>query len=192
LLNEIRIHGQGGQGVVVASELIALAASFEGKFCRSFPLYGSARRGGPVVAFTQIGEESEATRSMIYEPNNVLILDPHIPNYVDVVNGIKPGGTIIFNTSKNIEESRSYLRSFNTKIAVIDATSISEELLGLPMPNTVILGAFINSTKILKIDSMLKAVEKRFDQRIVNQNKKAVLAGYDNISISSPVEVLVH
>ncbi|MBM3292147.1 pyruvate ferredoxin oxidoreductase, partial [Candidatus Bathyarchaeota archaeon] len=67
MLNEIRIHGQGGQGVVVASELIALAASFEGKFCRSFPLYGSARRGGPVVAFTQIGEESEATRSMIYE-----------------------------------------------------------------------------------------------------------------------------
>lgn len=192
MLNEIRLHGQGGQGVVVASELIALAASFEGKFCRAFPLYGGARRGGPVVAFTQIGEESEATRSMIYEPNHVLILDPHIPDYVDVVNGIKPSGTIVFNTSKKPEEARSYLKSFNNRIAVIDATSISEDLLGLPMPNTVILGAFIHSTNIMKIDSLLKAVEKRFDQRIVNQNKKAVLAGYDNVSISSQVEVLVH
>jgi 2-oxoacid:acceptor oxidoreductase gamma subunit (pyruvate/2-ketoisovalerate family) len=88
MVDEIRLHGMGGQGVVAAGELMAMAASFEEKFCRAVPMYGSARRGAPVLAFVQIGEESEATRSMIYHPGYLLVLDPTLPETTSITGGL--------------------------------------------------------------------------------------------------------
>ena len=50
---EVRIHGRGGQGAVVASEILAIAGFYEGMFVQSFPQFGVERRGAPVVAFVK-------------------------------------------------------------------------------------------------------------------------------------------
>ncbi|MFP3952427.1 MAG: 2-oxoacid:acceptor oxidoreductase family protein [Candidatus Bathyarchaeia archaeon] len=183
MVEEIRLHGMGGQGVVVAGELIAIAASYEEKFCRAFPMYGSARRGAPVQAFAQIGPEDEATRSMIYYPDYLLVLDPPMPETMDVTSGLKEGGTIIYNTAKNLEEA---YKSFNVKISkigVIDATRIATEVIGRPIPNTSTLGAFIKTTNLLELESLFKAIERRFQGDIAESNKKATKRGYDEVEI---------
>ena len=185
MVDEIRLHGMGGQGVVAAGELMAMAASFEDKFCRSVPMYGSARRGAPVLAFVQIGEESEATRSMIYHPGYLLVLDPTLPETTPITAGLKEGGVIVYNTYKTAEEAARVFSAKISKLGVIDAIEIAERVLGRPIPNTTMLGAFARVTGLLRLESIHKAVERRFDPRIAEMNKEAVRTGYDEVEIVS-------
>jgi 2-oxoisovalerate ferredoxin oxidoreductase gamma subunit len=185
MVEEIRLHGQGGQGVVAAGELIAIAASYEGKFCRAFPMYGSARRGAPVLAFAQIGDESEATRSMIYYPKYLMILDPPMPEIMDVTSGLIEGGIVIYNTSKSAAEAVKFYRTKLSMIAVIDATGIAQRTIGRPIPNTVMLGAFAKATGILKMESINKAIDKRFPPNLASTNKDAAKMGYETVEIKT-------
>ncbi len=182
-VEEIRLHGMGGQGVVAAGELIAIAASYEGKFCRAFPMYGSARRGAPVLAFAQIGEESEATRSMIYYPRYLLILDPAMPETVDLTGGLKEGGVVLYNTPRSSEEAVKLFEAKISKLGVVDATGIAERVLRRPIPNTTMLGALSRVTGILGLESVNRAIEKRFSGRLAEVNVEAAKAGYDTVDV---------
>jgi 2-oxoacid:acceptor oxidoreductase gamma subunit (pyruvate/2-ketoisovalerate family) len=186
MVEEIRLHGQGGQGVVAAGELIAIAASYEGKFCRAFPMYGSARRGAPVLAFAQIGEESEATRSMIYHPNYLMLLDPPMPEIMDVTTGLRDGGTIIYNTTKRADEAAKLFSKVKLgKLAVLDATGIAQRTIGRPIPNTVMLGAFARATGLLRMESIDKALDKRFPPKLAESNKGAAKMGYETVEVKT-------
>jgi len=173
----------GGQGVVACGELIAIAASYEDKFCRAFPMYGSARRGAPVLAFAQIGDESEATRSMIYYPEYLLVLDPLMPEQMDITQGLKEMGVIVYNTTKTPGEANDVFKKDLRKIAVIDATGIAVKFINRPIPNTVMLGAFAKATGLLKMDAIFKAIDKRFPERLAEPNKKAAQAGYNKVEV---------
>ena len=72
---EIRFHGRGGQGAVVASIVLASAFFKEGKFVQAFPSFGAERRGAPVVAFTRVSDQEIRERFGIYEPDCLIILD---------------------------------------------------------------------------------------------------------------------
>ena len=183
MVDEIRLHGMGGQGVVVAGEIIAIAASYEGKFCRAVPMYGSARRGAPVLAFAQIGDESEATRSMIYHPRYILVLDPTMKGESGVTQGLKEGGVIVFNTSDTAEKAVGDFDAKLSRFGAVDATGIAEKVLGRPIPNTAMLGAFSKVTGLLKLESIDKAIEKRFNRRIADLNMEVVDEGYDTVDV---------
>ena len=51
---EIRLHGRGGQGTVVASKILADAIVMGGGYVQAFPEFGVERRGAPVVAYVRI------------------------------------------------------------------------------------------------------------------------------------------
>ena len=53
-MKEIRFHGRGGQGAVIASNILANAAFLEGSDVQAFPYFGVERRGAPVTAFTRM------------------------------------------------------------------------------------------------------------------------------------------
>ena len=72
---EVRFHGRGGQGVVVASEVLANAAFREGFEVASFPYFGVERRGAPVTAYARYDRKPIRLRSSIYEPDYVVVLD---------------------------------------------------------------------------------------------------------------------
>ncbi|MGD2142711.1 MAG: 2-oxoacid:acceptor oxidoreductase family protein [Candidatus Bathyarchaeota archaeon] len=183
MVDEIRLHGMGGQGVVAAGELIAIAALYEGKFCRAFPYYGSARRGAPVLAFAQIGEESEATRSMIYHPGYLFIMDPMMLETMDVTSGLKERGTILFNTKQTVKEAEGFFKERLSKLCVLDATGIAERIIGRPIPNTAMLGAFTEVSGILKLDSVEKAINKRFSGKIAELNIESAKEGRNSVEI---------
>lgn len=183
MVEEIRLHGMGGQGVVACGELIAIAALHEGKFCRAFPFYGSARRGAPVLAFAQIGDESEATRSMIYHPGYILVLDPALPESTDVTEGLTKGGTILYNTKNSLEEAAYLFKTDFSKLGVIDATGIAERVIGRPIPNTTMLGAFSKITHLIELESIEKAILKRFEEKTANTNINAAREGYNSVKI---------
>ena len=96
---EVRFHGRGGQGAVTSAELMALAAIAEGKYAQAFPSFGPERRGAPVQAFLRISDTPIRLREKIYEPDVVLVLDPSLLATANVKAGLKPGGTLMANSS---------------------------------------------------------------------------------------------
>lgn len=184
LVEDIRLHGMGGQGVVACGELLAIAASFEDKFCRAFPMYGSARRGAPVLAFAQIGSEDEATRSMIYHPEYLLVLDPAMPESMNVTDGLKEDGVIIYNTTKTPGDAYKLFNKPIRRLGVVDATRIAVEIINRPIPNTTMLGAFVETAGLLKMESVFRAIDKRFPPGLAEKNKKAAQVGSEEVEIT--------
>ncbi|MFB0543447.1 MAG: 2-oxoacid:acceptor oxidoreductase family protein [Candidatus Bathyarchaeia archaeon] len=183
MVEEIRLHGRGGQGVVVSGELMAVAASYEGKFCRALPFYGASRRGAPVTAFVQIGSPEEATRAQVYTPKYLFILDPRVIEVVDVTKGLREDGVVVANSNREPEEVANSLGVKFSKIGVVDSTGIGIEVLGRPIPNTPLLGAFVKTTNLFHLESMEKAIRKRFHEKVADLNVKAAEMGYERVRI---------
>lgn len=156
---EIRIHGRGGQGAVIASRVLALAFFKEGKCVQAFPTFGVERRGAPVAAFTRVNEKAIKLRCQIYEPDHLIILDPTLIATINLTAGLKEGGIILINSEK---EPSSFFSSGPYIIATVDANSIAvKHRLGsrtYPIVNTAILGAFSRVSKLVGIDAIIEAV----------------------------------
>ncbi|MFQ6090097.1 MAG: 2-oxoacid:acceptor oxidoreductase family protein, partial [Candidatus Bipolaricaulia bacterium] len=103
-MKEIRFHGRGGQGAVVASQILASALFKEGKYVQSFPAFGVERRGAPVAAFIRVDEEPILLRCEIYRPDHVVVLDPTLIAAVDVATGLKGGGWVLINSDREPAE----------------------------------------------------------------------------------------
>jgi len=158
---EIRFHGRGGQGAVIASKILASALFKEGKYAQAFPAFGAERRGAPVMAFTRFDQKAITRRSMVYEPNHVVVLDEPILDLVDVTAGLKEGGWILINTPK---PPSGFLRYKKYRVATVDANRIATENgLGTataPVVNTVILGAFSKATGLVGLKAVLEGIKE--------------------------------
>ncbi len=158
-LYEIRFHGRGGQGAVIASEVLANAAFREGYHVTAFPFFGVERRGAPVTAFTRLSKEPILVRSGIYEPDFVVVLDESLLMSVNVLEGLKKGGSLLVNTRHRPEELP--VDSDHKKFTV-DATGIAvKNGLGsptTPIVNTAILGAFAKVSKLVTLNSVIESV----------------------------------
>jgi 2-oxoacid:acceptor oxidoreductase gamma subunit (pyruvate/2-ketoisovalerate family) len=158
---EIRFHGRGGQGAVVASEILARAAMKEGKYASAFPFFGVERRGAPVMAFCRIDDRPIRVHAGIYEPDHVVVLDHGLMKMVNVLEGQKEGGSLVVNTSLSIDELGL---PADRRTLLIDATTIAlRRGLGsatAPIVNTAILGAFARACDIVSIDSILESIKE--------------------------------
>jgi len=164
---EIRIHGRGGQGVVIASEILAHALFLEGKEVQSFPSFGAERRGAPVVAFIRSDIKPVRKRTEIRQPDHVVVMAPVLLEMgVPVAQGLKGGGTLLLNFSGNPQSLSSYA---DNAVYVIDATPIAvKHRLGTaaaPIVNCVMVGAFAGATSLVSIESVSEAILRRISVR---------------------------
>ena len=88
-MQEIRFHGRGGQGTVVASILLAKAFFKAGYDVQTFPLFGVERRGAPVEAYLRLDKQKILTRNNVYTPDHVVVQDAKLLQSVDVTRGLK-------------------------------------------------------------------------------------------------------
>lgn len=170
---EIRLHGRGGQGGVTSAELIAVAAITQGKFAQAFPSFGAERRGAPVQAFARISDTRIRTRERIYHPDVILVLDASLPKVVKVTAGLKENGIAILNSPHSEKEVREMLGGYKGRLAIVDATKIALEVLGLPITNTTMLGAFIKATGLIEPSYMEEALKHRFG-KLAEKNIQAL------------------
>ena len=158
---EIRLHGRGGQGSVIASKILAVAAFREGNWVQSFPKFGVERRGAPVEAFLRMARDKILIRSEVTDPDVVVVLDPSLIDVIDFTTGLKPGGTILMNTTKAPEEIPLKERF---RVYCVNASKIAADHgLGAPtspIVNTAICGAFARATNLVGIDAVCEAVEE--------------------------------
>ena len=158
---EIRFHGRGGQGTVVASKVLADAAAKEGSFVQAYPEFGVERRGAPVFAFIRIDDKPIYDKSRIYAPDHVVVVDPTLVEAIDVTDGLKDGGWIIINSDKKPAEFK-FPSKF--KVAAINATEIAVRnklgTLAAPIVNTAIVGAVVKIIGLTKIESLVAAIRE--------------------------------
>jgi len=178
---EIRWHGRGGQGAVTSVELFALAAIAEGKYAQGFPSFGTERRGAPVTGFNRVDDKPIKIRSGIYHPDVVVVLDESLVALVDVTEGLKPAGTLLVNTTKDLAALTRDLH-FTGRIATVDATGIARTELGVPITNTTMLGALVKVTGAVKFDSIAEPIQARFG-RIAAKNLAAAKSAYDQVKV---------
>jgi len=181
-LIEIRWHGRGGQGAVTSAELVAKAAISEGKYAQAFPAFGAERRGAPVLAFDRVSiKEPIRVRAEITAPNVVVVLDSSLLRVVNVTSGLNGKGILIINTKRTIREIASVLGD-HWRLAVIDATQIARELLGVPIVNTTMLGAVVKATGIVRMESLIEPLKERFG-RLSERNIKAMQRAFEETII---------
>ncbi len=160
---EIRFHGRGGQGAVVASEILANAFFKEGKFVQAFPTFGVERRGAPVAAFLRVDEVPIRLRCQIESPQHVVVLDPTLIRVVDVAAGLQPGGWILINSERGPAEFPAFHEK-GWKVACVDAGAVAVRRgLGArtnPIVNTAILGAFARVSGLVALGSVIAAIEE--------------------------------
>jgi len=180
---EIRWHGRGGQGAVTSAELTALAAIHENRFAQAFPSFGPERRGAPVLAFNRISDNHPIrVRSGVTKPDIVVVLDPGLVTLLNITDGLKPGGALIVNSTKTVEELQQEF-SGNWKLGVVDAASIARELLKVNIVNTTMLGALIKTTGVIKLESLNEPLEERFGAR-AKANFEACKRAFDSMALS--------
>lgn len=179
---EMRFHGRGGQGAVTSAELVAVAAIDTGKYATAFPSFGPERRGAPVTAFARVAEEPIRVRAKIYKPDVVIVLDPSLMDIANPTDGIKEDGTLIVNSIETEDELRSKL-SYKGKLAIVDASTIAREVIGLPITNTTMVGALVKATGLVTVDSLEKPFERRFG-KVAARNIQAMKRAWEETLLS--------
>jgi pyruvate ferredoxin oxidoreductase gamma subunit len=179
-MKQVRIHGRGGQGVVTAAELIAIAAFKDGSNAQAFPSFGVERTGAPVEAFARIDDKFIRTREQVYQPDFLIVQDASLIGKVNLLNGCHEATKIIVNTDQKAENLGLDFPAKN--IFTIDATKIALEVLGKNIVNTVILGAFAKDSGLFSLESLEKAIKEKFAEKgqdIINKNIRAVAMAFE-------------
>ncbi len=179
---QVRIHGRGGQGVVSAAEMLSVAAFEEGKHSQAVPSFGSERMGAPVVAYVRIDDKEIELREPVLEPDLLIVQDPTLFSAIDVFAGLRNDGYLLVNTAKSMDElgiSEAAEQLPEGNIAAVPATELAMLHLKRPTPNTVLLGAFTAMSDVVQINSVFKAIARKFPGKVGEMNIAAAQAAYE-------------
>ncbi|MEM2087649.1 MAG: 2-oxoacid:acceptor oxidoreductase family protein [Thermoproteota archaeon] len=180
---EIRWQGRGGQGVVLANQLLGTALFEEGKNIQTFPDFGPERTGGPVRGYTRFSEEPIEVHSSVYEPDILAVIDPYFVEDPSVYVGLKPNGVAVVNSSKNPSDLRRKLGVNVETFSVVDAAKISKEVFGNYVFNTPVLGGLVRLTGIVKLETLERLFTSRFPGKVGELNVKMLKRGYEEVAV---------
>ena len=182
-MHEIRFHGRGGQGTVVASILLAKAFFNAGYWVQTFPVFGVERRGAPVEAYLRLDKEKIIIRSNVYTPDHVVVQDVKLLESVNVTAGLKPGGWVLVNTSRK-PENLNIISGY--RLAWVDATDIAiRNRLGThthPIINTAMIGAFARILEMPPLEMIFNAIREDITVK-PEQNIAASKDAYERVRL---------
>ncbi|QLH74680.1 MAG: 2-oxoacid:acceptor oxidoreductase family protein [Methanomassiliicoccales archaeon] len=185
---EIRFHGRGGQGAVMAAQTIAEAAVNEGLEAQAFPHFGAERRGAPVMAFARIDTKKISVRTQVYVPDMLVVMDESLLDIEPVADGLKDTGSAVINTSSSPENIDLGKR---VRCVTVDATTIALETLKAPIVNTAILGAMAKADPLVSLGSIKKAIISRFGEHLGEKagalNAEAAQRAYEKAIIGESI-----
>jgi len=175
---EVRFHGRGGQGSVMAGAMLATAMVEEGKYAVSIPSFGFERRGAPVVSFLRVSDKEIRQLTNIYSPDCIICVDPSLFRTVDIFAGLKDGGTLVQATHLPLDAMK--IPDTVGTVGLCNAVPIAMEIFKRPITNTLMLGAFARTTGMVSLESLRRALEESdFRDAGLKQNLLALERGYE-------------
>ena len=178
-MKEVKIFARAGQGAITTAAILGEALFYENKYTYAFPHFGAARMGAPMNAFLRFDSKCVRLRSQIYQPDYVVVVDPTLIDSQNCFSQLKPGAHAVV----AVREKTKVPQINGVNIHTLPAEKIATEIIGKPFANTVLLGAFAKMTGEVSLDSVLKAVSKRFKDKpqILEKNLAAVKKGYESV-----------
>jgi len=178
-LTEIKLRGFGGQGVVMAVEILAAIMSKAGYEIQSFSQYGAERRGGQVESYLRISKGPIVNHSRIYEADYLVLTSKALFKEAQIIPNIKEGGTLFVNARRADTFS---LSGRHVEVVTLDADSIAAHhgvILpsGMPVINTTIVGGLIALFPDVPFD-LVKEVLKEKEIPAVEKNIAAAEEAY--------------
>ncbi len=181
-LHELRIHGRGGQGAVLACSILAQALIDDGKHAVAIPSFGFERRGAPVVAFLRFSDTPIRAMTNVYHPDCVVCIDPTVAKTVDIFAGMKPGGSVVLTGKAKIEDLK--IPDGVARVGLCDAVAIALAIYRRPVTNAIMLGAFARTTGMLSLASLKEALQQmEFRDAGLSQNLTAAERGYHETQV---------
>jgi pyruvate ferredoxin oxidoreductase gamma subunit/phenylglyoxylate dehydrogenase gamma subunit len=180
---EIRLHGRGGQGAVMAANLLARALAEEGKHVVAIPSFGFERRGAPVAAFLRFDTAPIRRMTNIYAPDCVVCIDPTVARAVNIFEGLREHATLVQASAKPIGELK--LPAQVARVGLCDAVGIALEIFRRPITNTIMLGAFARTTGLVALASLERALagEGGLRDAALEQNLAGLARGYEATAV---------
>lgn len=182
------LAGVGGQGTLLASDIVAEVGLRIGLDAKKSEVHGMAQRGGAVVSHVRWGEK---VASPLIEKGKVdYFVAQETLEALRWIEYLRPGGTVILNKQNlpptstvfgqdvypDEEKTLAALGEVAGKILYLDAVKVAEELGNRRTANSVLLGAL---SALLNLDSQdwLAVIEEKVPQRHKEVNRKAFIAG---------------
>lgn len=156
---DVIIAGFGGQGVMLIGNLLAYAAMKEGKFVTYLPVYGVEMRGGTANC-TIVISDREIGSPVVGKPHAAIVMN--LPSFLKYEPRILPQGLLLINASLITPEKP--LRK-DIEILPIPANEIAIKNGNPKLANMVILGAFVERTRLVQLDSLFQSLEKVMDEK---------------------------
>jgi 2-oxoacid:acceptor oxidoreductase gamma subunit (pyruvate/2-ketoisovalerate family) len=176
---EIKFHGRGGQGVVIASQILGMAFFGMDMYPQCYSLFGGERRGAPVVSFLRVGKEKILLKCEIKKPNELIVFDASLLDPHEIRSAMPPGSRILVNC---LVQPDSFSELAGYELGCVDAQSIAEGLDLGHVINTAILGAYCRFTGNVPLEDLLKTVQKMAPHR-KDANVESARLGYENLTV---------
>ncbi|SHE95743.1 MULTISPECIES: 2-oxoacid:acceptor oxidoreductase family protein [Caloramator] len=167
---EIIFAGFGGQGILSMGKFLAYAGLEENLNVSWFPSYGPEMRGGTSNCSVILSDEPVGSPLVVDATTVVVMNRPSLDKFESHV--VKGGLLIIDSDLVNREPERT-----DIEIIKIPAQKIAEEVGSKKIANMVLLGALVEKTKIVKMESLLKALKEHGKEQFYELNKRALERG---------------
>lgn len=167
---------------MLAAKILAKALVDEGKSVKAIPSFGFERRGAPVSASLRFDDTLIRQTTNIYHPDCILCLDPTLARSVDIFSGMKPKGIWVQATKKSFNQLT--FPQTVSRIGLCDAFRIALEIFGQVITNSIMLGAFAKTTRMVSLGSLCKGMESvAFRDAALDKNIQAVHQGYEETHV---------
>ena len=171
---DVIIAGFGGQGVMVIGNLLAYAAMKEGKYVTYLPTYGVEVRGG-TASCTVVISSYDIGSPVVGKPRAAIVMN--LPSLIKYEPQILPKGLLLINTS--LIDLKDASRK-DIELLPIPVNEIAIENGNPKLANMIALGAFVEKTQLVRMNSLFESLEKVLDERyhhLIPSNIKAIELG---------------
>jgi 2-oxoglutarate ferredoxin oxidoreductase subunit gamma len=180
--HDVFIAGYGGQGVLLAGNLLSYAAIIEGKNVSFFPAYGVEKRGGAAMC-TVVIADGDVGSPVVGNPSFTMAFNQtSLDKYGS---RIKPGGTLLINSS--LVDLSGFSRT-DIEIISLPLNDIAQKLGDPRMVNMVAAGAYAAKSGAVAVSTLavalLDALPER-NHRFIPANVQAIEAGAALISTNA-------
>lgn len=177
MTEEIVIAGFGGQGVLSLGKILAYSGLMQGQEVTWMPSYGPEQRGGTANVTVVLSDE-RISSPVVNSYDTVIVLNQ--PSLDKFEARVKPGGTLIFDSNG----FKRFPERTDINIYKIDAMNYAYKNDMVKTFNMLILGGFLHTKPILKMENILKGLKKSLPERhhhLIPKNEASIQAGMNII-----------
>ncbi len=177
MTEEIIIAGFGGQGVLSMGKILAYSGLMQGQEVSWMPSYGPEMRGGTSNVTVIISDERISSPILTKYDTAIILNQPSMDKFEAMV---KPGGTLLYDPNGITRHPERK----DINVYKIEATKVAQEMGNAKIFNMVVLGGFLKIKPLVKMDNVMKGLEKSIPKRhhkLLPLNEKAILNGQNYV-----------